>query len=152
MNAQLFPMLIAGFIFSRLIAISGLAGAFSDLIISVQLPPLAVMALVVIFYTFVGWVMELMSVLIITLPIVFPLLTSLGFDPYSLCIILVFMAAIGALTPPIGMGVFVVAIVANVEPMEVFRGIIPFFFVDLALVWLLILFPSIATWLPNILI
>ena len=66
--------------------------------------------------------------------------------------VLVFIAGIGALTPPIGMGVFVVAIAANVDASQVFKGILPFFFVQLSLVWLIIFFPGIATWLPNLLI
>ncbi len=150
MNAQIFPLILAGFIFSRFIALSGLAKVLTDLIITVQLPPLGVMAIAVAFYIFMGCIMDLMSILIITLPIIFPLLTSLGFDPYATCIVLVFMIAIGGITPPIGMACFVVASAADVDPTEVFSGIIPFFLAMLVLVWIIILFPVVATWLPGL--
>ncbi|OGO19648.1 MAG: hypothetical protein A2144_13325 [Chloroflexi bacterium RBG_16_50_9] len=94
--------------------------------------------------------MDLTPIVIITIPIVFPLLTGLGFDHYAVVIILLFMGALGSITPPIGMSVFVVASAANVDPVEVYRGILPFFLVQLAIVVLIIFFPSIASWLPNL--
>jgi TRAP-type C4-dicarboxylate transport system permease large subunit len=150
MTGQLFILVIAGFIFSRFIGFSGLANYFSDLITSVQMPPLAVMGIVIIFYIFCGCIMDLLSMLIITLPVVFPLLTGLGFDPFALCVVLVFMGDVAEITPPIGMGCFVIAGVAKVDPMEVFRGITPFFLVLLVSTWIVILFPGVATWLPSL--
>ena len=118
-------MIIGGMIFSRLIALSGLAQGFNDFLISVQLPPLGVLVLVIFFYIIMGCVMDLVAIIIITLPIVFPILTGLGFDPYAVVIILLFMGAIGSITPPVGMSCFIVAIAAEVDAMEVFRGILP---------------------------
>jgi tripartite ATP-independent transporter DctM subunit len=149
-NAQIFPLIVAGFLFGRFIALSGLAATFNDLIISVQVPPLAVMAIVLVFYIIVGCIADIMAVLIITLPIVFPLLTTLGFDPYAFLIILILMQGIAFITPPIGMQCFIVASLAKVDAMDVFRGVMPFFWAQLALVWLIIFFPGIVTWLPNL--
>jgi tripartite ATP-independent transporter DctM subunit len=148
-NAQIFPMVIGGMIFSRLIALSGLAQGFNDFLISVKLPPIGVLAIVIVFFIVMGCVMDLIAIIIITLPIVFPILTGLGFDPYAVVIILLFLGGIGSITPPIGMSCFVVAIAAEEDVMEVYKGILPFFFVQLALVVLIILVPSIASWLPN---
>lgn len=150
-NAQIFPLVMAGFIFSRFIALSGLANDLTDWIIAMELPPLGVMAVLILFYLFMGCVMDLMSILIITLPIVFPLVTGMGFDPYAMCIVLVFLIAIGSITPPIGLSCFVVASAADVDPMDVFMGIIPFFIALVVLVWLFILVPGLVTWLPNLL-
>jgi tripartite ATP-independent transporter DctM subunit len=151
LNGQLFPMLIGGMIFARLVALSGLAQGFNDFLISVQMPPLGIMAIVLIFYLILGCVMDLTPIIIITLPIVFPILTTgLGYDPYAVVIILLFMGAIGSITPPIGMSCIIVAIAAETDVMEVYRGILPFFFVQLAIVVLLIFFPAIASWLPNL--
>lgn len=149
-NAQIFPMIIGGMIFSRLIALSGLAQGFNDFLVSVQLPPLAVFAVVILFYILMGCVMDLIAIIIITLPIVFPILTGLGFDPYAVVIILLFMGAIGSITPPVGMSCFIVAIAADEDAMEVYKGILPFFIVQLALVVLIIFVPSIASWLPSL--
>jgi TRAP-type C4-dicarboxylate transport system permease large subunit len=87
---------------------------------------------------------------VITLPIVYPLLLGVGFDPIATVIILVFLSEIALLTPPIGMSAFIVAGVARVSPEVVFRGILPFFFAALILLAALVLFPEIATWLPNL--
>jgi TRAP-type C4-dicarboxylate transport system permease large subunit len=91
-----------------------------------------------------------MSMAIITLPIVYPLLTGVGFDPTATIIILVLLSEIALITPPIGLSAFLIAGVAEVSPEVVFKGVLPFFFTSLVLLWLLVFFPSIATWLPNL--
>jgi len=149
-NAQIFPLVLSGFIFSRFIALSRLPNVITDYIVGMQMPALGVMAVIIIFYLFMGCVMDLMPILIITLPVVFPLLTGLGFDPYALVIILVFMIATGGITPPFGLSCFVVASAAKVDPMEVFHGVIPFFIASIVMLIILILFPDIVTWLPNL--
>jgi C4-dicarboxylate transporter DctM subunit len=151
LSGQLFPMLIGGFLFSRFISLSGLADTFVKLIASIQLPPLGVMGVLVLFYLFIGCVMELFTILIITLPIIFPIMTGLGFDPIALCIAIVFLGQIAGLTPPIGISCFVVASMAREDPIEVFRGILPFFLILLVMLWVVILFPITATWLPGLL-
>nr|WP_277999074.1 TRAP transporter large permease [Moorella sulfitireducens] len=151
MNAQFFPIIVSGFLFSRFVALSGLAQNFADLITRVNLPPFAVFWLVVVFYIFCGCVMDLPSILIITIPIVFPLLTSLGFDPYVIVITLVFMGEIAGLTPPIGMNVFAVSALLRIPPDEIFRGVLPFFIADVILVALFSAVPVLVTFLPNLL-
>ena len=149
-NAQLFPLIIAGFLFSRFIALSGLADNLLHLITEADLPPVALMLIVIIFYLFIGCVLEFMSMAIITLPIVYPLLTGVGFDPTATIIILVLLSEIALITPPIGLSVFLIAGVAKVSPEVVFKGVLPFFFTSQVLLWLLVFFPGIATWLPNL--
>lgn len=149
-NAQIFPILIGGFIFSRFIALSGLPNDLVGFINNIHLPPLVVMLFVMVLYLFLGCVMEIFSIMIITIPIVFPVLTSLGYNPLTLCIVLVFLSNIAGITPPIGMQGFVVASAAKVDPMVVFRGILPFFFVHLGICCIIILFPSLCTWLPSL--
>jgi tripartite ATP-independent transporter DctM subunit len=149
-NAQIFPMIVAGFIFSRFIALSGIADTFNNMITAVELPNWAVMIIVLFFYILIGCVGDLMSILIITLPIVFPLLTGLGFEPYSIAIIIIIMQSIGSITPPIGLSVFIVASLAKVKAVDVFKTVMPFIVAQLILVWILILFPRLVTWLPDI--
>ena len=150
LNAQLFPLIISGFLFARFMALSGLPKALLQIIIDAHLSPLAVMLIVILFYLFIGCVLEFMSMAVITLPIVYPLLLGVGFDPIATVIILVFLSEIALLTPPIGMSAFIVAGVAGVSPEVVFRGILPFFFTGLVLLSILVFFPETATWLPNL--
>jgi C4-dicarboxylate transporter, DctM subunit len=149
-NAQLFPLLISGFLFARFMALSGLPQKLLQTVIAAHFPALGVMLIVILFYLFIGCVLEFMSMAVITLPIVYPLLTGIGFDPVATIIILVFLAEIALITPPIGMSAFIVAGVAHVKPEVVFRGILPFFLVCLLLLALMVFFPGIVTWLPNL--
>jgi C4-dicarboxylate transporter, DctM subunit len=150
MNAQIFPLIISGFLFARFMSLSGLPKALLDVVIAAQFPPLLVMLFVIIFYLFIGCVLEFMSMAVITLPIVYPLLTGVGFDPIACIIIIVFLSEVALLTPPIGMSAFVVAGIAGVAPEQVFRGIVPFFMACLVLLALMVFFPAIITWLPSL--
>lgn len=151
MNAQVFPMIIGGMMFSRLITVSGLASAFATIISEMNVHPYIIMLLLVVFYIFMGCIMDIMSIIVITAPIVFPVLAGLGFNEYVVCVILVFLCEIGGLTPPIGMNVFATASVLRLPPAKIFKGVVPFFLVDLAMVMVLIFIPAIATWLPALL-
>lgn len=150
MNAQVFPMIIGGMMFSRLITVSGLASGMAGMIANSGLSKYVVMFLLVAVYVFLGCIMDIMSIITITAPIVFPILTDLGFDAYVICVILVFLCEIGGLTPPIGMNVFATASVLRLDPMKIFKGVVPFFIVDTAMIVILIFIPQIATWLPNL--
>lgn len=149
-NVQLFPLVIAGFLFGRFIALSGLPGTFIELIANLGIHPIGVMALVVVIYIFLGCVMELFAILIITIPLVVPILTALGFDQLTVCIVLVFMGNLAGLTPPIGLVSFFIAGMAKVDPTEVFRGILPFVIALFVAVWIVILVAPLTTWLPGL--
>jgi TRAP-type C4-dicarboxylate transport system permease large subunit len=79
---------------------------------------------------------------------VFPILSAAGFNEYVVCVIIVVTCEIGGLTPPIGMTVFATASVLRIDPGRIFKGVVPFFIVDIAMVVLLAFFPQITTWLP----
>jgi tripartite ATP-independent transporter DctM subunit len=150
MNAQLFPLIISGFLFARFMSLSGLPKALLTVVVAAQLPPLLVMFFVIVFYLFIGCVLEFMSMAVITLPIVYPLLVGVGFNPIATIIIIVFLSEIALLTPPIGMSAFVVAGVAGVPPEVVFKGVVPFFLACLVLLALMVFFPAVVTWLPGL--
>lgn len=150
MNAGMFPIIVAGTLFGRFITFSGLADYFAKAIVSLHLPAYGVFLMVIGFYIFCGCVLDIASIIIITHPIVFPLLTGLGFDPYVLVIALVFMAELAGMTPPIGMNVFATSSALRIKAEEVFSGVVPFFFVELAVVLLIGLFPQIVTLIPTL--
>jgi C4-dicarboxylate transporter DctM subunit len=149
-NAQLFPLILGGFLFARLMTISGLASTLIDLIAATHLPPLALMLIIVVFYLIIGCAFEFLSMAIVTFPLIFPIMTAAGFDPIAVLIIMAFLGEIANITPPIGLSAFVVAGVARVKPEVVFKGILPYFFIALIVLWAIVFFPQIATWLPNL--
>jgi TRAP-type C4-dicarboxylate transport system permease large subunit len=150
LNSQFFPVIIGGYIFSRFIALTGLVDAFMTAVTVAQIPAFATMCIFILVLLFLGCILDPISMLVITMPIFFPILTGLGYDPIALAIIVVILINIAGITPPIGLGCFVVASVARVDPAEVFRGVLPFFITSLVVMFLIIFFPSIATWLPSL--
>jgi TRAP-type C4-dicarboxylate transport system permease large subunit len=83
-------------------------------------------------------------------PIIFPLLTSLGFDSYAILIFLVIMINLGSISPPIGMGVFVAAQAVDVDPKVIFKGIWPYCLVNIACAYIIAFVPQIVNFLPNL--
>jgi tripartite ATP-independent transporter DctM subunit len=150
MEAGIFPIIIAGQIFGSFVAASGIADSLARLIAGLHAPPFVVFLLVILLYVFCGCVMDIVSIIIITVPVVFPVLTGLGYSPYVLVIVLCFMCEIAGLTPPVGMNVFATANALKVNPSEIFKGVLPFFICDVIIVLLLVLFPQIVLWLPGL--
>ena len=150
MNAGMFPIIMAGTIFSRFITLTGLADGMADRIAGANVHRMLVFTMVIIFYLICGCVMDIPSIIIITVPVIFPLLTSLGFNEYVLCVMLVFMCDVAGMTPPIGMNVFAVSNALKVRPMEIFKGCVPFFILDIVCVYIMALFPQIVEFLPKL--
>lgn len=151
MNAGMFPIIMAGTIFSRFIALTGLADGVADLIAGASLPRMLVFTLVIVFYLICGCVMDIPSIIIITVPVIFPMLTGLGFNEYILCIMLVFMCDVAGMTPPIGMNVFAVSNALRVRPMDIFKGCVPFFVLDIVCVYIMAIFPDLVHFIPRLL-
>ncbi len=150
MEAGIFPIIVGGQIFSRFISLSGLADYLSQAIASLNAPAAVVFLLVMLLYVVCGCVMDIVSIIIITVPVVFPILCDLGYSPYALIIALCFMTEIAGMTPPIGMNVFATANALRVSPTEIFKGVIPYFLCELAMVFVIAFCPAIVTWLPNL--
>lgn len=150
MEAGIFPIIIGGQLFGRFIAATKLADYLTHVITSLDAPPFVVFMLVMLLYVFCGCVMDIISVIIITVPIVFPVLAGLGYSPYVLIIALCLMTEIAGLTPPVGMNVFATSNALRVNPSEVFKGIIPFFCAEVLVVILIGLFPVIVSFIPSL--
>jgi len=152
MNAGIFPIVIAGTMFSRFISLSRLPFHLTEWFQSLNMPGYVVFVIVLVFYVFCGCIMDIASVIIITIPVVFPLLVDgFGFDPYMLVIVLVFVGEMAGLTPPIGMNVFATASALKVDPGEIFRGVWPFVAVEFATALVIGAVPVLVTWLPDLL-
>lgn len=150
MEAGIFPIIVGGQIFSKFISDTGLADYLSAAIASVHAPRFIIFLLVILLYVFCGCVMDIMSIIIITVPVVFPILTGMGYSPYALVIALCFVAEIAGLTPPIGMNVFATANALRINPSKIFKGVVPYFICEIGLVLLIGLFPQIVTFLPTL--
>lgn len=146
----IFLIILASQIFGRFIAITGLANTIVHFITGIGCAPVIVMFLVAIFYLLFGCVMDAMSIIMITIPIVFPVLTTIGYNPFAVCILLVFLAEAGAITPPFGVSVFTVASVTGESAAKIFRGCAPFLIAYFVCVILIILFPAITLILPML--
>jgi tripartite ATP-independent transporter DctM subunit len=151
MEAGIFPIIIAGQIFGSFIAATGVASALANAIANISAPPFIIFMAVVLLYVLCGCVMDIVSIIIITVPVVFPLLVGVGYNPYVLIIALCFMCEIAGLTPPVGMNVFATANALRVSPGSIFKGVIPYFICELAMVVLIGLFPQIVLGLPELL-
>ena len=150
MNAGIFPIIIAGSIFSRFITLTRLADGVANAIANAHLPAFGVFCLVVLFYIICGCVMDIASTIIITVPIVFPLLTGLGYNPFIVCVLLVMLCDCAGMTPPVGMNVFAVSNALRIKTSEIFKGVWPFFLVDLMAIFLMALFPQLVEFLPKL--
>lgn len=151
MNAGIFPIIIAGTIFSRFISMTRMADGLANLIADLSLPSILIFTLVIIFYIICGCVMDIASIIIITVPIVFPLLTGLGYNPFALCVVLVMLCDSAGMTPPIGMNVFAVANALRTGTTQIFKGVIPFFIVDIVAIYIIALFPQLVEFIPHLL-
>jgi len=104
-------------------------------------------------YLFLGAIMDALTMILLTIPIFFPLAMSLGFDPIWFGVILVAMTEIGLITPPIGMNVYAISGIAPDVPVTtIFKGVMPFFIADLCRITLYLLVPAVVLFLPSIMI
>jgi C4-dicarboxylate transporter DctM subunit len=109
-----------------------------------------VMLMILGIYLVLGCVFESLSMLLLTVPIFFPLVTSLGFDPIWFGIIVVVVTEISLITPPVGLNVFVLkGVIGDVSTATIFKGVTPFWIVDIIRLALLVFIPSIVLFLPN---
>lgn len=132
---------------------SGLASQLASHVVGLQLHPLAVMGFLVIMYIFIGMVMDTFTMMVLTLPIIFPIILALGFDSIWFGVIMTMLNECGMMTPPVGTHLFVLQGLRPDYPFElIVRGVAPFFFCILAVIALIIAFPALATTLPNMII
>jgi TRAP-type C4-dicarboxylate transport system permease large subunit len=108
--------------------------------------------MIILFLISLGGFMEVIAIIFITTPFLFPIIMDMGYDPIWWGIVMIMVGEFGVITPPVGMNVFVVAkMVPQANISDVFRGVMPFLIGDVVRLLLIIIFPAIALWLPNLL-
>lgn len=150
-TGMIFFILCGAFLIIPFIALTNIPNELAEVLIAAQLPPLAIIICIMFMYLVLGSIMDVPTMIVITVPILFPVVTSLGFDPIWFGVLTVSACEIGMITPPIGMNVFVVAGVAKDVPMTtIFKGVAPFLVADVLRMALYILIPSLILFLPGL--
>lgn len=148
---MIYAILIGAFMFSSFMSVSRIPTMLSEMIKAAAISKELVMLIIIVIYTILGMFMSAVAFIVITMPIFFPIVVALGYDPIWYGIIVAKMAGVGMLTPPVGLSVYAVkATVGDTAKLdEIFRGAMLFLIMDYVCLILLFLFPSIATFLPN---
>ena len=146
-------VIVGGKIFGLLFATRGIAGALSQTIVGTGLSPLLVFAAMVLVLFILGMFMEGSGIIVLTIPIFFPIITSLGFDPIWFGVATTICVELALITPPVGVNVYLLAGIVkpyDITMGQIFRGILPFVFLEFIALAILTAFPQIATWLPSL--
>ncbi|MEX3011811.1 TRAP transporter large permease [Hoeflea sp. TYP-13] len=148
--ASLFSVLIGAWIFSNFVNIAGLPEALLGAVTAYSVSPWVVMLLILLIYIGLGCIFESLSMLLLTVPIFFPLVRDLGFDPVWFGVVVVVVTEISLITPPVGMNVFVLkGVVGDVPTATIFKGVTPFWVADIFRLALIVGIPALALYLPS---
>jgi tripartite ATP-independent transporter DctM subunit len=149
-TAMLFTILIGAILLNNFLILSNIAALVADWVGGLALPPMAVMAVILAIYLVLGCALDALAMILLTVPIFFPIVIGLGFDPIWFGIIVVMVVELGLITPPVGMNMFVIkGIVPDVDLRTIYAGVLPFCVAQMVLIAILVAFPKIATFLPD---
>jgi tripartite ATP-independent transporter DctM subunit len=150
--AAVFTVLIGALIFGYFLTVTQTPQKVTEFLTGLGLGSYGVLALIMVMYLVLGCLMDAMAMIILTVPIIFPVVTQLGFDPIWFGVIIVMTVELGLIHPPVGMNVFVIkSVVQDVTFSSIFKGVLPFIATDILRLVILIAFPIIALWLPGLL-
>ncbi len=152
LSAFMIALIIGAFIFNQFLAITRIPFAASEFIVSLEVNKFVVLALVAILYIMLGMIFDIYAILILTLPILFPTMIALGFDPIWYGVIMVRLVEMGLYSPPFGMNLFGLAGAVKAPMGTIYRGVIPFLISDVFNLAILIAFPVMSTFLPDIML
>jgi len=150
MSGMIFAILIGVGLLGYFVTLTDLPMQLAENLKSIDVSKYVLLTLILMLYLFLGMLMNIIPMIMLTLPILFPTVMALGFDPIWFGVIMVIIMEMGQITPPVGINVFVIhGISGNVPMVEIYKGIVPFVLVQIAVIVLLTLFPEIVMLLPN---
>jgi len=150
-TAMLFFILTGALMFAEFVNYTSMPDDLKTLVTSFNLSPIMVVAAICVIYVILGTAMEELSMILLTVPVFFPLIVHLGLDPIWFGILIVVVVEIGLISPPVGMNLFVInALLPQVSTRTLFRGVLPFMVADVIRLGILIAFPIISLWLPSL--
>jgi len=148
--AAVFTVLIGALLFGYFLTITQVPQSVTGFLTGLGIGRYGVLALIMVMYLVLGCLMDAMAMIILTVPIIFPVVSQLGFDPIWFGVIIVMTVELGLIHPPVGMNVFVIkSVVQDVTFSSIFKGVLPFIATDIVRLIILISFPMIALWLPS---
>jgi C4-dicarboxylate transporter, DctM subunit len=148
--AAVFTVLIGALLFGYFLTVTQTPQKVTELLTGLGLGRYGVLALIMLMYLVLGCLMDALAMIILTVPIIFPVVSTLGFDPIWFGVIIVMTVELGLIHPPVGMNVFVIkTVVPEVSFLTIFGGVLPFIVTDILRLIILIAFPIIATFLPS---
>jgi tripartite ATP-independent transporter DctM subunit len=148
--AAVFTVLIGALLFGYFLTVTQTPQKVTAFLTGLGLGPYGVLALIMLMYLALGCLMDAMAMIILTIPVIFPVIVHLGFDPIWFGVIIVMTVELGLIHPPVGMNVFVIkSVVPDVSFATIFKGVLPFIATDILRLVILIAFPVLALWLPS---
>ncbi len=151
LTGMIFFITVGATLFNYFIETTGLPQFLIRTIGTLGLSDFGVLLIIIVFYLVLGCFMDSMAMIFLTVPFIFPVVNALGFDPIWFGVLVVSVAEIGLITPPIGMNLFVLqGVVPSLSSRTVMHGIVPFLIADLARLVLLVAFPALCLWLPSL--
>jgi C4-dicarboxylate transporter DctM subunit len=150
-SCMIFVIVAGATVFGHFLAVTGIPANVGIWVSGLSLPPPVIIGLILLVYLVLGCLMDSLAMIMLTIPIFFPVVTTLGYDPIWFGVIIVLVTEMGVITPPVGINVYVVAGVARDVPLHIiFKGATHLLMALLVTAILLILFPQIATYLPSL--
>lgn len=150
-TAMCYIILTGANVFGYFMAVTRIPNALADLAIGLPFPPIVIIIFILIIYLALGCVMDSIAMIVLTVPIFYPVVIELGFDPIWFGVIMVIVMEMALITPPIGMNVFAIAgVAADIPLYTIFKGVLPFLAAMVICVALLMVVPHIATFLPGL--
>ena len=153
---MLFLINVGALFYSRVLAVTRLPTELTMMLQNLDVPRIFILIGILLIMFFLGMIMVPVGIYALTLPIVFPMLISLNYDPIWFGVIALKLTEIGAITPPVGLNVYamkgVIPRESNISLEDIFRGIWPFCLCDIGVLIVLIMFPVLSTWLPELLL
>ncbi len=150
-SAMIMFLVAAASVYGRFLAITGLPGGLAQWAVQLPLPPIAIMAIILLIYLILGCFIDALALILLTVPIFYPVAVEIGYDPIWFGVIIVLALGMGVITPPVGANVYVVAGVDLETPvMEIFKGVGWYLLAIIICIALLFIFPQIALFLPGL--
>ena len=149
-SAMIFTILIGAIMFNNFLVLSAVPDALGEWIETLPLGPHGILVIILLVYLVLGCALDSLAMILLTIPIFFPVVQNLGFDPVWFGVIVVMVVELGLISPPIGMNVFIIKGMAPEVPLgDIYVGVLPFVAAEIVLIAILVAVPGLALWLPG---
>ena len=152
MSAMLIALIVSAFLFNQFMAITRIPFVAGEYVVSLGLNKYIVLLAILVIHIILGMLLDIYSICVLTVPIVFPMMMSLGFHPVWFGVIMVRIMEIGVISPPFAMNIFAISGITKVPLAKIYKGIVPFLIADGLHLFLLCLIPALSTFLPDMMI